>query len=141
MRFAFLICVVVLATASSSPCAPMFFSVSIEFQENGQFIGVVGKAYVSEDSIDIVALAELVGLIVPSPYIYRITEKKTDDNGVIHVTCRSQADVTVSGTIDRRDFLKPKILLKTDKGILMTNITEKGRSLQNQYIPNVDLGR
>jgi hypothetical protein len=37
--------------------------------------------------------------------------------------------------------MKPQIALTTDKGITLTNISDGGMKMKNEFLPRVDLGR
>jgi hypothetical protein len=115
-------------------------SIAIEFQEQGKFMGVIGKAYITEQSVEVVTFAERNGEIVPFAFIYGILEKESKSDDVYDIKCRNQLGVVSTGTIDLRDRLKPKISLTTDKGITLTNISDSGKKMKKEFLPSVDLG-
>ena len=119
----------------------LFGSIAIEFQEQGKFTRVIGKAYVTEQSVEVVTFAEVNGEVVPFAFIYGILEKKSESDDIYNIKCRNQLGVVSTGTIDLRDRLKPKIALTTDKGITLTNISDSGRKMKREFLPRVDLGR
>jgi hypothetical protein len=116
-------------------------SIAIEFQENGKFTGVIGKAYVTEAAVEVVTFAQRSGEVVPFAFIYAILEKESKSDDVYNIKCRNQLGVVSTGFIDLRDKLKPKIALTTDKGITLTNISDGGRKMEKEFLPRVDLGR
>jgi len=126
---------------STAFAADISGSIAFEFQENGNFTGVIGKAYVSEKAVEVVTFAEQNGTVVPFAFIYTILEKETKTNGVYNIKCRNQLGVTSVGTIDLRDRANPKITLKSDKGITLTNISDSGRKMKKEFLPKVDLGK
>lgn len=129
---------------SSAAFAADFFhgSIAVEHQEEGKFTGIIGKAWLTEQAIEIVTFAQNdSGGIVPFAFIEIILEKKNDAEGVFNVKCRNQLGIISTGTIDLRDGLNPKIFLKTDTGIILTNISNAGREMKNKFLPSVDLGR
>ena len=136
-----LVCILIWAMSSMGFAAGLSGSIAIELQEHGKFTGVVGKAYITEQSVEVVTFAERNGELVPFAFIYAILEKESKSNDVYNIKCRNQLDVVSIGTIDLRDRLKPKIALTTDKGITLTNISDSGRKMKREFLPRVDLGR
>jgi phage head maturation protease len=116
-------------------------SIAFEFQEQGKFTGIIGKAYITETTIEIVTFAEIGEMVVPYAFIDTILEKRNQIEGLYGITCRNQLGVVSTGTLDIRDPLKPKITLTTDKGITITNISDGGRKMKKKLLPNVDLGK
>ena len=127
--------------SSTGFAAGLSGSIAIELQEQGKFTGVIGKAHITEQSVEVVTFAERNGELVPFAFIYAILEKESKSNDVYNIKCRNQLDVVSIGTIDLRDRLKPKIALTTDKGITLTNISDSGRKMKREFLPRVDLGR
>lgn len=129
--------------ALSSTCFAENLSESIAFesQEHGKFTGVIGKAYVTDNAIEIVTFAERDDEVVPFAFIETILEKESKIESVYNIKCRNQLGVMSTGTIDLRDRLKPKIALISDKGISLTNISNSGRKMKKRFLPRVDLGR
>lgn len=116
-------------------------SIAIEFQEKGKFTGIVGKAYVTETAIEVVTFAEQNGVIIPFAFIDTILEKESNTEGVYRIKSRNQLGVLSTGRLDLRNRLNPKIILTTDKGITVTNISSDGRKMKNKFLPKVDLGK
>ena len=136
-----LICLFICAMSSTGFAAGLSGSIAIELQEQGKFTGVIGKAYITEQSVEVVTFAERNGEVVPFAFIYGIFEKENKSDDVYNIKCRNQLGVVSTGTIDLRDGLKPKIALTTDKGITLTNISDSGRKMKKEFLPRVDLGR
>jgi hypothetical protein len=127
--------------SSTGFAAGLSGSIAIELQEQGKFTGVIGKAYITEQSVEVVTFAERNGEVVPFAFIYGILEKENKSDDVYKIKCRNQLGVVSTGTIDLHDRLKPKITLTTDKGITLTNISDSGRKMKKDFLPKVDLGR
>ena len=136
-----LICLFICAMSSTGFAAGLSESIAIELQEQGKFTGVIGKAYITEQSIEVVTFAEQNGEVVPFAFIYGILEKENKSDDAYNIKCRNQLGVVSHGTIDLRDRLNPKIALTTDKGITLTNISGGGRKMKKEFLPRVDLGR
>jgi len=136
-----LICLFIWAMSSTGFAAGLSGSIAIELQEQGKFTGVIGKAYITEQSVEVVTFAERNGEVVPFAFIYGILEKESKLDDVYNIKCRNQLGVVSTGTIDLRDRMKPKIALTTDKGITLTNISDGGRKMKNEFLSRVDLGR
>ena len=135
------ICLFIWAFSSTGLAAALSGSIAIELQEQGKFTGVIGKAYITEQSVEVVTFAERNGEIVPFAFIYGIIEKESKAEHIYNIKCRNQLGVVSTGTIDLRDSLEPKIALTTDKGITLTNISDGGRKMKKVFLPRVDLGR
>ena len=136
-----LICLFICAMSSTGFAAGLSGSIAIELQEQGKFTGVIGKAYITEQSIEVVTFAKRNGEVVPFAFICAILEKESKSDNVYNIKCRNQLGVVSTGAIDLRDRLKPKIALTTDKGITLTNISDGGRKMKKEFLPRVDLGR
>lgn len=136
-----LICLFICAMSSTGFAADLSGSIAIELQEQGKFTGVIGKAYITEQSIAVVTFTALNGEVVPFAFIDGILEKESKSDNVYNIKCRNQLGVVSTGTVDLRNRLKPKISLTTDKGITLTNISDDGRRMKNKFLPKVDLGR
>jgi hypothetical protein len=136
-----LICLFICVMHSTGFAADMSGSIAFEFQENGKFTGIIGKAYVTEKTVEVVTFAEQNGTVVPFAFIYTILEKENMTDGLYNIKCRNQLGVISTGTIDLRDRANPKITLKSDKGITLTNISDSGRKMKKEFLPRVDLGR
>lgn len=136
-----LICLFICAMSSTGFAAGLSGSIAIELQEQGKFTGVIGKAYITEQSVEVVTFAEQNGEVVPFAFIYGILEKENKSDDVYNIKCRNQLGVVSTGTIDLRDRLNPKIALTTDEGITLTNISGGGRKMKKEFLPRVDLGR
>jgi hypothetical protein len=135
------ICLFICAMSSTGFAAALSGSIAIELQEQGKFTGVIGKAYITEQAVEVVTFAKQNGEVVPFAFIYVISERENKLDGIYKIKCRNQLGVVSTGTIDLRDRLKPKIALTTDKGITLTNISDGGRKMRKEFVPRVDLGR
>lgn len=136
-----LICLFIIAMSSTGFASGLSGSIAIELQEQGKITNVIGKAYITEQSVEVVTFAEQNGEVVPFAIIYVILEKESKSDDVYNIKCRNQLGVVSTGTIDLRDRLKPKITLTTGKGITLTNISDGGRKIRKEFLPRVDLGR
>lgn len=116
-------------------------SIAFEFQEHGKFTGIIGKAYVTETAVEVVTFVEKNGEVVPFAFIYTILEKQSQIEGLYSIKCRNQLGVVSTGIIDIRDPLKPKMTLRSGKGITITNISDGGRKMKKEFLPKVDLGK
>jgi len=136
-----LICLFICAMSSTGFAAGLSGSIAIELQEQGKFTRVIGKAYITEQAVEVVTFAVQNGEVVPFAFIYVILEKEHKLDGIYNIKCRNQLGVVSTGIIDLRDRLKPKIALTTDRGITLTNISDSGRIMKKEFLPQVDLGR
>ena len=119
-------------------------SIAIEMRENNKFVDIIGKAFITEDSIEIVTFAKVEGLpevIAPYAFIYKILERSSREADVYHIKCQNQLGVIFSGTIDLKDPLNPKILLISDRGLVMTNISNDGLNMKQKYLQYLYLGK
>lgn len=135
------ICLFICLMYSIGFAAALSESIAIEFQEHGKFTGIIGKAYVTEKAIEIVTFAEQNGVVIPFAFIDTFLEKESKTEGSYNIKCRNQLGVISTGTLDLRNRLNPKIILTTDKGITVTNISSDGRKMKNKFLPKVDLGK
>lgn len=135
------ICLFICAMPSTGFAAALSESIAIEFQEHGKFTGIIGKAYVTEKAVEVVTFVVQNGVVIPFAFIDTILEKENKTEGVYNVKCRNQLGVLSTGTIDLHDRLNPKIILTTDKGITVTNISNVGRKMKKEFMPKVDLGK
>src|SRR3972149_7128709 len=135
------LCLFICVMSSTSFAASLPQSIAFEFQENGKFTGIIGKAYVTETAVEVVTFAEQSGEVVPFAFIYTILEKRSQIEGIYNIKCRNQLGVVSTGTIDMHDPLNPKIILTSDKGTTLTNISDGGRKMKKEFLPKVDLGR
>lgn len=71
-----LICLFICAMSSTGFAAGLSGSIAIELQEQGKFTGVIGKTYITEQSVEVVTFAEQNGEVVPFAFIYGILEKE-----------------------------------------------------------------
>jgi hypothetical protein len=126
--------------SSTGFAADLSGAIAIELKEQGRFTGVIGRAYVTDKSVEVVTFAERNKEVVPFAFIYGIVEKESRSDEVYNIKCRNQLGVVSAGIIDLRDKLKPKIALTTDNGISLTNISEVGRKMKKEFLPRVDLG-
>ena len=106
-----IVCLFICAMSSMGFAAGFSGSIAIELQEQGKFTGVIGKAYITEQSVEVVTFAERNGEIVPFAFICAILEKESKSDNVYNIKCRNQLGVVSTGTIDLRNRLKPKISL------------------------------
>ena len=136
-----LLCLLIFVTPAMIFAASLPQTIAFEFQEQGRFTGIIGKAYVTEKTIEIVTFAAENGKAVPYAFIASMFEKRSQTEGLYSIKCRNQLGVVSIGTIDVRDPLKPKMTLTTDNGITVTNISDGGRKMQRDLLPKVDLGR
>jgi hypothetical protein len=136
-----LFCLFMCAISSTGLAASLPQSIAIEFQEQGKFTGIIGKAHVTETAVEIVTFAEKSGEVVPFAFIDTVLENRSQIDGFYNLKCRNQLGVVSTGTIDVRDPLKPKIKLTSENGITITNISDRGRKMKKQFLPKVDLGK
>ena len=136
-----LICLFICSLSSTGFAAGLSGAIAIELQEQGKFTGVIGKANITEQAVEVVTFADQNGEVVPFAFIYVILEKENKSDGVYNIKCRNQLGVVSAGTIDLRDRLTPKIVLTTETGITLANISNDGRKMKNKFLPKVDLGR
>ena len=141
MKKSILFCLLACVIPSLLFAASLPQTIAFEFQEHGKFTGVVGKAYVTETTIEMVTFALKDGAVIPFAFIDTILEKRSQAEDLYSIKCRNQIGVVSVGTIDFRDPLKPKMKLITDKGITITNISEGGRKMQKDLLPEVTLGK
>jgi len=127
--------------SSTGFAAGLSGSIAIELQEKGKFAGVIGKAYITDQSIEVVTFAERNGEFIPYAFIYAILEQENKSDDVYNIKCRNQLGVMSTGIIDLRDKLKPKIALTTNSGITLTNISVGGRKMKEEFLPKVELGK
>jgi hypothetical protein len=127
--------------SSTGFAASLSGSIAFEFQEHGKFTGVIGKAYLTDNAVEVVTFAEQSGEVVPFAFIYTIFEKRSQIEGLYAIKCRNQLGVVSTGIIDIRDPHKPKMTLTSDKGIIITNISDGGRKMKKEFLPKVDLGK
>ena len=137
--------IVILFTANTmSFSAELERAVAIEFQvqSSSKFPGIIGKALIMDNSIDIVTFSQYSkgsNRTSTNAWIYEVLEKESRLNGMYHIKCRNQLGVIASGTIDTQTD-RPKITLITDSGYIITNISNEGMKLKQKLIPNVDIG-
>jgi hypothetical protein len=119
--------------------------IAIEFKVDNKSYQppIIGHLEYTGSSIDIVSIFEgIAGIgILTQAQVYLIAEKKIISTGVHHIKGKNQYGTIVSGTIDFRDQVKPKITLITEGGIVITNISNEGREWQKKNIPNIILGQ
>lgn len=136
-----LFCLFICVSPSTLLGASFPQSIAFEFQEQGKFAGVIGKAYITETAVEVVTFAEKSGEVVPFAFIYTISEKQNQIEGLYNIKCKNQLGVVSTGIIDIRDPLKPKKTLTSDKGITITNISNGGKKMKKEFLPKVDLGK
>jgi hypothetical protein len=83
--------------------------------------------------------------IFTEPYVFELLEKVVIEPKLHQIKCRTLNDKyggnILLGSIDFRDWTKPKIKLVTETGhTYISNISAKGKSLRSEIIPNVWLG-
>ena len=136
-----LICLFICVIPSTLFGASFPQSIALEFQEHGTFTGIIGTAYITDTAVEIVTFAEKSGEVVPFAFIYNIFEKRSKLAGEYNIKCQNQLGVVSTGTIDIRDPRKPKMTLTSDKGITITNISDRGRKMKEEFLSKVDLGK
>jgi hypothetical protein len=116
--------------------------IAVEFKTNDKFTAV-GKLEYTGETLEIVGFSQgIAGIgIVTTPQIYKLIDKTIRAQGIHQFKGQNQNGVIVSGTIDFRDQVKPKITLITDGGTLITNISTEGIKWKKKYIPNIILGQ
>lgn len=87
------ICLIICTMSSTGFAASLPQSIAFEFQEHGKFTGIIGKAYVTEASVEVVTFAENSGKIVPFAFIETILEKRSQIDGFYTIKCRNQLGV------------------------------------------------
>jgi len=111
---------------------------------------IMGKLEYSNDApqypIQLVTFNPIGGVIYSEPYLFEILEKKIVSKNVHRIKCRSINDKygssEITGTIDFRDEIKPKIHLVNEAGrTYISNISEKGKKTHMKYIPKIWLGQ
>jgi len=127
--------------SSTGFAAGLSGEVAVELQERSKFTGVIGKAHITEQSIEVVTFAEQNGKVVPFAFIYNILEKQMISDDVYNIKCRNQLGVVLTGTLNLHNNLKPKIVITADNGISLTNISDNGRKMKDKFLPKVDLGK
>jgi hypothetical protein len=117
--------------------------IAVEFRVGNKFNHAVGKLEYTGESIDIVGFTEGIGGIgiIATPQVYILLEKTIRLKGVHYIKGRNQYGTIITGHIDFRDELKPKITLLTDGGTLITNTSSEGKDWQRKHIPNIVLGQ
>lgn len=80
------ICLFVCAISSSGFAAALSGSIAIEIQEQGNFTRVIGKAYITEQAVEVVTFAEQNGEVVPFAFIYVILEKENKSDGIYNIS-------------------------------------------------------
>jgi hypothetical protein len=96
--------------------------------------------------LQLVTFAPVGGKIFAEPYLFEVIERTIIQSNMHRIKCKSINDKygdgsMILGTIDFRDDLKPKVTLVTESGYAyISNITEKGREVHREHIPNVWLG-
>jgi hypothetical protein len=145
MKIVFLLIVAFLMNATANagdPGSGYGTLIAVELKLNDKSTGSIGKLEYTDKTIDMVTFTPgIAGSIVALPEVCKITEKKINSKGVHHIKCSNQYGTTVSGTIDFRDEVKPKITLIRENGTVITNISAEGKKWQKKNIPNVPLGQ
>jgi hypothetical protein len=119
-------------------------SIAIQLQENDKFVDIVGKAFVTDSSIEIVEFAKIAGVadvISPYAFIYQIIDKANIGENIYQIKCQNQLGQIFSGTLNLKDVSSPKILLKSDRGIVIENIGSEGKQMQQKFLKYVELGK
>jgi hypothetical protein len=110
---------------------------------------IMGKLEYSNQApqypLQLVTFNPIGGVIHAEPYLLEIIEKTIIAKNVHKIKCRTINDKyggnEITGTIDFRNELKPKIRLVNERGYpYISNISEKGKKYHKKYIPNVWLG-
>lgn len=119
-------------------------SIAVEFRENDKFINIIGKVFYTGDTLEMVTFAEIEGLngaVSPYAFIYKIIEKESVKENLYHIKCQNQLGVIASGTLDLTNYANPKITLITNRGMIITNISEEGKKFKKKYLPKIDIGK
>jgi len=120
-------------------------NIAIEFKVDNKSYKppIIGHLEYTGFSIDIVNIFGGIGGIgiLTQAQVYLITEKSVDSKGIHHIKGKNQYGTIVSGTIDFRDPVNPKITLVQDGGVVITNISDEGKKWQMKNIPNINLGQ
>jgi hypothetical protein len=120
-------------------------NIAIEFKVDNKSYKppIIGHLEYTGFSIDIVSIFEgIAGIgILTQAQVYIITEKTITSKGVHHIKGINQYGSIASGTIDFRDQVYPKITLVSQGGVVITNISSKGKEWQKKNIPNMKLGQ
>ena len=69
-----LICLFLCAMSSTGLTSSLSGSIAIELQEKGKFTGVSGKAYITEQSVEVVTFIEQNGEVIP--FAFMVSWKK-----------------------------------------------------------------
>jgi hypothetical protein len=139
MRLA-IVCLLVIALPSVVAAASFPQGIAFEFQEKGRFMGVIGKAELTEKALEIVTFIEQDGNAIPFSYYNFIVSISEPVKNIFIVECQNPLGVIFEGTIDLRDRLHPLIKLTAENGVTITNISEGGKKLKQKLIPKVFLG-
>ncbi len=111
---------------------------------------IMGKLEYSNNTpqypLQLVTFNPIAGVIYAEPYLFELIEKTIISKNVHRIKCRSINDKygsdKITGTIDFTNELKPKIHLENEFGrTYINNITEKGKKIYAEYLPNIWLGR
>ena len=120
--------------------------IAVSINENDN---IVGKLEYSNRKplypIQLITFTRMGNLIFSEPYAFELIEKITLAPKFHQIKCRSLNDIygfgIILGTIDFRDWTKPKINLVTESGTkYIGNITEEGKKFHAKLFPNVWLG-
>jgi hypothetical protein len=145
-----LLCFIIIFTAYSvcfagDPDSGYGTSIAIEFKLDNESYKppIIGSLEYAGTSLDIVSIFEsIAGIgILTLAQVYIVVEKKIISKGIHQIKGKNQYGITASGTIDFRDQVKPKITLVTESGVVITNISNKGKEWQRKNIPNMVLGQ
>ena len=117
--------------------------IAVEFRSHDKFNNAVGKLEYTGTSIDIVGFTEGIGGIgiIATPAVYLINEKTIRQKGIHYLKGVSQYGVAITGHIDFHNELKPSVIMLTDGGTLITNISAEGRAWRDKHVPNIVLGQ
>jgi hypothetical protein len=119
--------------------------IAVEFKVDNESFEppIIGHLEYTGFSLDIVSIHEgIAGIgILTQAQVYIIVEKRIVSKGVHYIKGKNQFGTIASGTIDFRDKVKPTITLVTEGGVVITNISNKGKDWQRKNIPKINLGQ
>jgi hypothetical protein len=149
LRIPVFIVAVILVTCSVSvagdPDSGYGTNIAVEFKVDNKSYRppIVGHLEYTGSSFDIVSIFDGIADIgiLTQAQVYIVIEKQVAAKGLHHVKARNQYGAIVSGTIDFRDQLRPKVTLVTEGGVVITNISEEGKDWQKRNIPKIVLGQ
>jgi hypothetical protein len=120
--------------------------IAVTINQNDHIMGKL--EYSNEPSLyplQLVTFTPIAGTVQTEPYVFKLLEKHIVSENIHKIICQPLNDkygtTILNGTIDFTNETKPKILLVNTSGnTYMKNLTDKGRKIHKQYIPDVWLG-